>query len=72
MSHGATMVIRCGRCEFEALEKIGEFQAGDECPKCETGRMKAARFADTKDFARLSPTPARPYESRAVLDVAEE
>ena len=72
MSHGDTMVIRCSRCEFEALEAVGKIEAGDKCPKCEAGRMKATRFADTKDFARLSPEPARPYQSRAVLDIAEK
>lgn len=72
MSHGDTMVIRCGRCDFEALEAVGTLQAGDQCPKCAVGMMKAARFADTKDLARLSPEPARPYQSRAVLDIAEK
>lgn len=71
MSHGSRMVLVCARCEFETLETVGAIQAGDECPRCKAGRVKAGRFADTKDLDRLSPTAARPYESRAVLDLKD-
>lgn len=67
------MVLVCGNddCRFEVLEVVGTLQAGDDCPRCKAGRLKAGRFAGLKDLDRLEPGAAEAYGSRAVFELRD-